>query len=111
MVDLSKVTPQAVEGSTPVEMPAPGVPDPAAQLLQRIKVDLAAQLGIDISQIEVVNSEPVTWPDTSLGCAQPGMLYSQILVDGYRVTLKANAEEFDYHTQGTEEFILCKPTQ
>ena len=111
VVDLSKVTPQAVEGSTPVEMPAPGVPDPTTQLVQRLKIDLAAQINVDISQIESVKVEAVTWPDSSLGCPQPGMMYSQILVDGYRVTLKANAAEFDYHTQGTEEFVLCKPTQ
>lgn len=111
VVDVAKVTPQVAEGSTPIKMPAPGVPDPTTQLVQRLKLDLATQINVDISQIETEKVEAVTWPDTSLGCPQPGILYSQILVDGYRVTLKANSAEFDYHTQGTEEFVLCKATQ
>ena len=38
----------------------------------------------------------VTWNDGSLGCPEPGMFYTQALVDGYHVILQAGDEELDY---------------
>ena len=39
-------------------------------------------LGVDASEVEVVSVEEVTWRDGSRGCAQPGMAYTQALIDG-----------------------------
>lgn len=100
VVDLSKVTPSAVEEGTEQVKPAPGVPDPAAQLVQQIALDLSQRIGVDISQIEAVSVEAVSWPDTALGCPEPNMVYAQVIVDGYRVILKASDQQYEYHSGG-----------
>jgi hypothetical protein len=48
--------------------------------------DMAAHLNIQAEQVTVVGLEEVTWPDASLGCPEPGKMYAQVLVPGYRVT-------------------------
>ncbi len=46
--------------------------------------------GIDPSQLTVTRAEPVTWPDSSLGCPQPGIQYLQVLTPGYRIELRGD---------------------
>ena len=41
------------------------------------------------ADIKVLSAEAVTWPDGSLGCPQPGMMYTQALVPGFRIVLQA----------------------
>ena len=62
---------------------------PAPRDVVRAVDDLAATLGIDAGEVEVVSVEEVTWRDGSRGCAQPGMAYTQALIDGSRITLRA----------------------
>ncbi|KRF11296.1 hypothetical protein ASG90_16150 [Nocardioides sp. Soil797] len=74
--------------------------------------DLAAKQGIAVDDVEVVRSEDVTWRDGSLGCAEPGKMYTQALVDGQRIVLRAGGEEFEYHAGGSRSAFLCeRPTQ
>jgi hypothetical protein len=47
------------------------------------------------------------WPDGSLGCPQPGMLYTQVLTPGYQVVVEAGGEEYDYRMGRTGTFRLC----
>ncbi len=71
--------------------------------------DLAQRLGIDASAIEVVQVEAVTWPDTSLGCPKPGMMYPQVLVEGVLLQLRANGQIYRYHGDGQNRMFLCDP--
>ena len=74
--------------------------------------DLAIRLGVDAATIEVVAEEAVTWRDGSLGCAKPGFAYTQALVDGSRITLRADGTDYEYHSGGSEPPFWCeKPTQ
>jgi hypothetical protein len=59
--------------------------------------DLSRDTGVDPDDIHVVANEPVTWRDGSLGCPEPGMMYTQALVDGYRIVLRAAGEVVEYH--------------
>lgn len=59
--------------------------------------DAAKRSGLKPADLKVLSAEAVTWPDGSLGCPQPGMMYTQALVPGYRVKIKAGAEVLDYH--------------
>lgn len=59
--------------------------------------DLAGQTGVEPSAIEVVSHEEVTWRDGSLGCPQPGRMYTQALVQGYRIVLNVEASHVVYH--------------
>jgi len=70
--------------------------------------DLSDRLGVDATAIRVVAVEEVTWSDTSLGCPQPGMNYAQVLTDGMRVILEANAVFYDYRADGLQDPFLCE---
>lgn len=59
--------------------------------------DLAATEGVADADIEVVTAERVTWPDGALGCPQPGEVYTQALVPGYRIVLRVASTEYSYH--------------
>ena len=74
--------------------------------------DLAATLGVDADDVEVVSVKEVTWRDGSRGCAEPGMAYTQALVDGSRITLRAGGRTYEYHAGGSQPPARCdKPTE
>src|SRR5260221_11094206 len=52
------------------------------------------------------------YPDTSLGCPQPGQSYAQVQTDGYQVTITYNNVNYDYRAKqdGTGLF-LCAAVQ
>jgi hypothetical protein len=79
------------------------VPTP---MLEAALQDAERRTSLAREDIEVIVAEPVTWPDGSLGCPQPGMMYTQALVPGYRVVLRAGGEELNYHAGrgGTPSF-------
>ncbi len=82
----------------------PGADGASAQA----KTDLSARTGVPVDQIQVVSVEPVTWPDASLGCPQPGMMYAQVLTPGLRIRLQANGQVYEYHTGGNAAPVFCK---
>lgn len=70
--------------------------------------DLAGRLGIASDRISVVSAEAVSWPDGSLGCPQPGMMYPQVITEGYRVILAAEGKEYAYHGDDRGELFYCE---
>lgn len=84
------------------------VPDPYLPPVQFAVADLANRLGIDDSAIEIVYVEAVTWPNGAMGCPQPGMAYTQVLVDGLRVVLSVDGVSYAYHSGGGGEPFLCE---
>ena len=73
--------------------------------------DMAAHLNVQPEQVTVVGLEEVTWSDASLGCPLPGMMYAQVLVPGYRVTLEAVGRRFEYHTDRTSRAVRVAQAQ
>jgi len=71
------------------------------------KNDLAGRLGVDAADIEVTAYETVTWSDGSLGCPQPGMMYTQALVDGYLIQLMVDGQTYNYHGANGRDPFLC----
>lgn len=67
--------------------------------------DLAGRLRVSADEIKVVKVEEVTWPDASLGNPQPGMVYAQVLVPGYKVILEARGTQHEYHTDRTNRAV------
>jgi hypothetical protein len=106
-VDLSQITSEPLEEGEVIEMPAPGAPNPRVKLIQAVTLDLGQRLNLAIDQIELVQVTETTWGDSSLGCPQPGMVYSMALISGYQIILKAQGELYFYHTGETSTFILC----
>ena len=90
-------------------VPNPTPADAALQgFVRQAKEDLAKRTGLSVDQIEVVEARPVTWPDGSLGCPQPGMAYPQVLVDGLLIRLRAAGKIYEYHSGGNRAPFLCE---
>jgi hypothetical protein len=85
----------------------PGTPtDTSSPLVTDAVADLASQLDISPGDVTVVAAREVTWPDGSLGCPEPGMMYTQALVDGTLVVLEADGQRYEYH--GGTPLVLCE---
>ncbi len=77
-------------------------------LLDSILKDLTERSSVSIDKISVIQAQEIIWPDGSLGCPQPGMMYTQAIVDGYRVILQVGEKQYDYHASKTGFFFLCE---
>ena len=75
------------------------------------RADAAQRSGLAPAQIELVSLRSVTWSDGSLGCPQPGVAYTQALVPGYRILLRAGAQTWDYHASLRGRPVPCPPGQ
>lgn len=69
--------------------------------------DAAAHFDVDPDGISVTVAEGVTWPDSSLGCPEPGQMYTQALVEGYRILLEIDGETVAYHGETDGEPRRC----
>lgn len=112
----------ASSGGAGTDGPQPSVPsagpstEPAGnggsslptEITDPIVADAAARLGVDPSAVTIVDAHEETWSDGSLGCPQPGMMYTQALVDGYQVVVEANGTQLDYRGSGAGQFRLCE---
>lgn len=95
-----------------IETPTTAIPRAEAPCLsgrpieERAREALANWLGISSEEIEVIRVEEVEWPDTSLGCPEPGMVYAQVIVPGCRVVMRVGDEVYEYHSGGGQG-VLC----
>lgn len=79
-------------------------------MIDMAKADLAARTGIDPQRIRVVEAREVEWPDTSLGCPEPGKLYAQVITPGYLIVFTDGQRRYEYHTDRSNRVVLCKQT-
>ncbi len=92
--------------------PSLGTPEPQSQtVVAAVLVAASQHLGIPSSQLTPSRVEPRNWPDASLGCPKPGLLYAQVITPGYLVEVSGQSRTLEYHTnaQGTS-VVLCKET-
>ena len=81
------------------------MPPEAAAAVQAARDDLRTRTGsADEAQVRLV--EQIDWPDSSLGCPQPDMMYAQVITPGYRVVLALDDQEYVYHTT-TSRAVYC----
>jgi hypothetical protein len=93
------------------ESPSPSTHDPGwaapDAMLQAALDDAAQRTTIARDALSVVSAETVTWRDGSLGCPQPGMLYTQALVPGYRIVIQAGDRRMRYHASQRGRPVFC----
>lgn len=83
---------------------------PLAVEIAAAKADLMQRVGtLKADEIRVVSATTVEWRDGSLGCPQPGMMYTMALVPGYQVVLEAGGKTYDYHGAQGRPPRLCEP--
>lgn len=73
-----------------------------------VRQDLAEQLGLAPTSIEVLEVEAAVWPDTCLGLPSPELCAPGETL-GYRVTLVALGQQYIYHTDKSETFRFARP--
>jgi hypothetical protein len=73
------------------------------------RADAARRAGVAVSEVLRVASERVTWADGSLGCPQPDVMYTQALVPGYRLRMRAQGREWSYHASERGALLFCPP--
>lgn len=95
------------ESALPPSTPEALVPEPVWAAVRA----LAERLGISESAIRVLSFKQVDWPDTSLGCPEPGMMYAQVITPGYRVVLEAAWETYEVHTDLTGRQVVFCPSE
>lgn len=88
-------------------LPAPITGEVPDDLLAPVLEDATNRSGIAIGELVVVRSEFVEWPDGSLGCPEPGVLYTQAIIPGYRVEIEADGLILDYRLDDTGRFRPC----
>ena len=100
----------AGQSAAPV-VPAQESPMPSmitlSELTEKVLADAAKRSGMDKASLKVESAEAVTWSDGSLGCPEPGMMYTQALVPGYRVKVRAGEVLLDYHAGIRGYFVVC----
>lgn len=113
-------TPQEVSPMpTPQQLPSPAIrdvsvtptplpiPPDAREVVERAQSDLAQRLGVSTTDVVVTDLEAVEWPDASLGCPQPGMMYAQVVTPGYRIILEVGGESYEYHSGWGGHVVHC----
>lgn len=98
--------PSAPSSDAPSVGAGPGA-DVPNDILQPILADAATQAGVQPADVAVVSAKAVQWSDGSLGCPQPGMMYTQALVEGYQIIVRAGDRELDYRVRGPGSFRIC----
>jgi hypothetical protein len=106
-------TPEVFEAPKEATMtlpPASSIPtDPTISgWINQAVQDLAARLKIGEDAIQVIAFESVVWPDGGLGCPEPGVFYTQVLVEGFRIRLQHNGQTYDYHGSMKRAPFLCE---
>lgn len=69
--------------------------------------DLAERTGIAPESIETLEARHVTWPDSSIGCPLPELMYMQVLTPGTLIRLRAAGVEYRYHARTGGGPLLC----
>lgn len=86
---------------------SPGTNDLPASIVDAVVADVARIAGVPVDQVTVVSAESVTFPDGGLGCPEPGMVYIQVLVEGFKIVAEAGGTTYDYRGTGPESFRRC----
>jgi hypothetical protein len=96
-------TPSVTETPTEETMQIPPALKPAIS-------SLAGKLGIPADQIELKSYQPVDWPDSCLGAAQPGEICLQVITPGYKALFSTPQGEVEVHTNKSgDTFRIVTP--
>ena len=93
-------------GASVAASQSPGAIDLPISVIDPVVAEIARMAGVGVEQVTIVSAVSVTFPDSSLGCPLPGMAYSQIVTDGYKILATAAGTTYDYRGTGAS-FRRC----
>jgi hypothetical protein len=76
-------------------------------ILEPILAEAAKLAKVPREKLVIVRAESVVWNNGSLGCPEPGMMYTEALVNGYWVVIDAGGKTYDFRVGGGGSFRLC----
>jgi len=95
----------------PLPLVVPGQPVVIAVMPREVRravvADAARRFKVAESAVVLARAEQLTWNDASLGCPQPGHIYAQLLVPGFRVAARTPEGELIYHTDSQKRALVC----
>lgn len=78
-------------------------------LLDTIVADAAERTSVDPDEVEIISMTEETFNDSSLGCPEPGQVYTQVITPGHIVIVQAGGAELDYRVGAQPKtFKLCE---
>lgn len=77
-------------------------------LVEQSRHDLASKLGVDATEIGVLEARHVMWPDGSAGCPSQGYEYMQMQTEGILIRLQADGRVFQYHAGAAGPAVHCE---
>ncbi len=105
-VRLTPTLPGGIERVPALES-TPVVGEVPDELMAAVLDDLVGKQKVERDAIEIIRAESVVWNDGSLGCPQPGMVYTQATVPGYWIVLKVKDVQYDYRANDRGYFLSC----
>ncbi len=112
-----QATPRGI--APPTRLPDPRPVSAAGELVatatiprevrRAVVADAARRFKVDETAVVLARAEKLSWRDGSLGCPQPGQMYSQALIPGFRVVAKTSEGDLVYHTDTRGQAVVCAP--
>jgi len=108
---VSPVETAAAEATLPTSQTAApaALPLPAGSVEANAAEDLSVRLNLGAGALQLTAKEAVEWSDGSLGCPVPGMMYTQAIIPGYKLTYSDGSKSYVVHTdESGERVVLCE---
>lgn len=68
------------------------------EAVQKAQALLGQQLGINASQVGIIQFEQVDWPDACLGIEETGTICAAVITPGYDIIFQAGGKRYNFHT-------------
>ncbi len=91
------------DGTSIAPQEALEVPGAAQQVAIK---QLASNLGISETDVKLVSTAVVEWPDSCLGTALQGVMCAQMVTPGFLFVLEAGGRQYEYHTSQDASQIM-----
>jgi putative hemolysin len=76
-----------------------------SKAVEIVRDELAAQLKVEASSLELVSVESIDWSDACLGLPQTGETCTQTITRGFRITFTSAGQNYIFHTDASANVI------
>ena len=66
---------------------------------------LAGKLDVGANELTLVRTNTTEWPDGSLGCPRPGMVYPQAITPGFEITFEHEGGNYAVHSNDDASYM------
>lgn len=104
---LAACSPTNIPDAGNVTLPADLPPQAVLETANR----LSDELGVSVEEVEIVEFEPVEWPDACLGIPQEDLACAEVITPGFRVALEVNGEQYEFRSNQDGTIIVQTPQE